>query len=128
MTRHVIQTDQAGPPLGAYSQGFRAGDFVFVTGTGPIDTAGKVVGETIKEQTELVIDNITEILRAVDATLDDVVKATVHLSDTSLFSCFNEVYSQRFREPRPVRTTVGSDLSQVPGMLVEIEVIAYVGD
>jgi 2-iminobutanoate/2-iminopropanoate deaminase len=129
MPKQVIQTDKAGPPLGAYSQGYRAGDFVFVTGCGPIDPeTATVSGETIEEQTEVVISNIEAILEAGGATLADVVKATVHLSDETEFPRFNEVYARRFPEPRPVRTTVGSGMRQVPGMRVEIDVTAYVGD
>jgi 2-iminobutanoate/2-iminopropanoate deaminase len=129
MPKQVIQTDKAGPPLGAYSQGFRAGDFVFVTGCGPIDPAtAKVKGATVEEQTEVAIDNIEAILAAGGATLADVVTATVHLLDETEFPRFNEVYARRFPEPRPARTTVGSGLRQVPGMRVEINVTAYVGD
>jgi 2-iminobutanoate/2-iminopropanoate deaminase len=128
MPKKVIQTAEAGPPLGAYSQGFQAGDFVYVTGCGPIDpTTGTVKGETIEEQTTLAIDNVEAILRAAGASLADTVKATVHLQDTSEFPRFNAVYAARFPEPRPARTTVGSDMNQVPGMRVEIDVIAYVG-
>jgi len=53
------------------------------------------------------------------------VKVTVHLSDTSLFSRYNSVYAERFSQPYPVRTTVGSDLGHTPGMLIEIDCIAY---
>ena len=128
MPKHVIQTDQAGPPLGAYSQGIRAGDFIFVTGCGPIDpTTAKVTGATVEEQTEVVINNLEAILKAGGATLADVVKATVHLLDETEFPRFNEVYARRFPEPRPARTTVGSGLRQVPGMRVEIDLIAYTG-
>jgi 2-iminobutanoate/2-iminopropanoate deaminase len=61
------------------------------------------------------------------AGLADVIKVTVHLSDTNLFARYNEVYRRRFQEPYPARTTVGSDLHQVPGMLIEIECVAYLG-
>ena len=126
MGKHVIQSDQAAPPQGAYSQGWRAGDFIFVTGTGPIDpVTGKLVGEDIERQTEQTIDNIAAILAADGASLGDVVKVTVHLSDTSLFARYNAVYAKRFAKPYPVRTTVGSDLGHSPGMLVEIDCIAY---
>jgi 2-iminobutanoate/2-iminopropanoate deaminase len=129
MPKQVIQTDKAGPPLGAYSQGIRAGDFVFVTGCGPIDpVTAQVKGETIEEQTEVVISNIEAILEAGGATLADVVQATVHLLDETEFPRFNAVYARRFPEPRPVRTTVGSGLRQVPGIRVEINVTAYVGE
>jgi len=128
MPKQAIHTDQAGPPLGAYSQGIRAGDFVFVSGCGPIDPAtGEARGETVEEQTELVLSNIEAILAAAGATLADVVQATVHLLDETEFPRFNAVYARRFPEPRPVRTTVGSGLRQVPGIRVEINVTAYVG-
>ena len=48
--------------------------------------------------------------------------------DTNLFPRYNAVYKERFSQPYPARTTVGSDLHQVPGMMIEIEAIAYVGD
>jgi len=126
MGKHVIQTTKGAPPQGAYSQGWRAGDFVFVTGTGPVDPlTGKLVGDDIERQTEQTIDNIVSILEAAGATLGDVVKVTVHLSTTSLFARYNAVYAKRFSKPYPVRTTVGSDLGHSPGMLIEIDCIAY---
>jgi len=128
MGKHVIRSEAGAPPLGAYSQGWRAGDFIFVTGTGPIGPNGTVTGTTIEEQTEVTIDNIEAILRAEGAGLDDVIRATVHLADTSLFPRYNAVYARRFKQPYPARTTVGSDLRQVPGMMIEIEAVAYVGD
>jgi 2-iminobutanoate/2-iminopropanoate deaminase len=127
MGKHVIRAADGAPPLGAYSHGWRAGDLIFVTGTGPVGPDGKVVGATIEEQTNVTIDNIEAVLKAEGASLADVVKVSVHLSDTNFFSRYNAVYKQRFSEPYPARTTVGSDLHQVPGMLIEIECIAYVG-
>jgi reactive intermediate/imine deaminase len=128
MPKQPLHSDQAGPPLGAYSQGIRAGDLIFVSGCGPIDAqTAQVRGETVAEQTEVVLDNVAAILAAGGAGLKDVVKATVHLADETTFPEFNDVYARRMPEPRPVRTTVGSGLRQVPGMRVEIDVIAYVG-
>ena len=126
MSKYMIQTKRGAPPQGAYSQGWRAGDFVFVTGTGPIDPAsGALVGDTIEQQTEQTIDNVAAILDADGVTLDDVVKVNVHLSDTGLFARYNAVYAKRFSRPYPVRTTVGSNLGHAPGMLIEIDCIAY---
>jgi 2-iminobutanoate/2-iminopropanoate deaminase len=126
MAKYVIQSKRGAPPQGAYSQGWRAGDFIFVTGTGPIDpVTGNLVGDTIEQQTGQTIDNISAILEADGASLSDLVKVTVHLSDTSQFSRYNSVYAQRFSQPYPVRTTVGSDLGHTPGMLIEIDCIAY---
>ena len=126
MAKYVIQTTKGAAPQGAYSQGWRAGDFIFVTGTGPVDAAtGKLAGDTIEAQTEQVIRNMESVLAADHATLADVIKVTVHLSDTALFARYNAVYARRFSAPYPVRTTVGSDLRQLPGMLIEADCIAY---
>ena len=126
MPKQEIRTSKGASPAGAYSQGIRAGDFVFVAGQGPLDPeTGKVVGETIEEQTERALDNVEAILAEAGATLADVVKSTVHLSDLSLFPRYNEVYARYFPDPKPARTTVGSSLL---GIMVEIDVIAYVGD
>jgi reactive intermediate/imine deaminase len=100
----------------------RVGDLVFTAGQGPIDPAtGKVVGDTIEEQTDLTIDNLSVLLQAAGTGLDHVIKATVHLAELADFPAFNAVYARRFPDPKPVRTTVGSRLL---GMLVEIDVIA----
>lgn len=126
MAKQEIRTDGAAAPGGAYSQGIRAGDFVYVSGQGPIDpVSGQVVGATIEEQTERTLENIKAVLEAAGASMADAVKATVHLSDLALFDRYNEVYSRYFSDPKPVRTTVGS---QLLGIMVEIDVIAYVAD
>ena len=125
MTKQQVVTPNAPLPAGPYSQGLRVGDFVFVAGQGPTEPATKkLAGETIEEQTRQVLENIKAILEAAGASMGDVVKSTVHLSDMSLFSRFNAVYATYFPDPKPVRTTVGSVL---PVILVEIDVIAYVG-
>ena len=121
--KQEIITKQA-PPPGPYSQGLRAGDYIFVSGEGPLDPATKaIVGTTIQEQTRRVLDNIKAIVEAAGATMDDVVKSTVHLLDIADFDAFNEVYVTYFGDPKPVRTTVQSVLWG--GILVEIDVIVY---
>lgn len=126
MPKQAITTNKAAKPMGPYSQAIRAGDFLFVAGQGPLDPeTAQIVGTTIEEQTTRTLENIKAILEAGGATMDDVVKSTVHLSDMANFQAFNSVYTRYFPEPRPVRTTVGSTIGQI---LVEIDVIAYLGD
>jgi 2-iminobutanoate/2-iminopropanoate deaminase len=125
MPKQQIRTTSGAQPVGAYSQGLRVGDFLFVSGQGPLDPqTGKVVGATIEEQTARVIENIKAILEAGGASLADVVKVSAHLSDVSLFERYNKVYASYFPDPKPTRTTVGS---QLMGILVEIDAVAYVG-
>ena len=104
------------------------GGFRLHRGNGPIDPeTGKVVGETLEEQTRRVLDSIKAVLEAGGATMDDVFKVNVYLANPGMFPRFNAVYAEYFSDPKPARTTVGAHLDQVPGMLVEIEAIAYVG-
>lgn len=125
MSSEPVRTEKAPQPKGAYSQGLRAGDFVFVAGQGPLDPrTGEIVGASIEEQTARVLENIAQVLEAANASMADVVKATVHLSHLDLFQRFNEVYERYFPDPKPTRTTAGSELL---GILVEIDVIAYTG-
>jgi 2-iminobutanoate/2-iminopropanoate deaminase len=124
MPKQQITTSEGAPPAGAYSQGIRAGDFIFVSGQGPLDPATGKIGATIEEQTARTLENVKAILAAGGAAMADVVKVSAHLSDLKYFEAYNKVYATYFPDPKPVRTTVGSQLN---GILVEIDVIAYVG-
>ena len=124
MPRRKIETAAGPRPICPYSQGLRAGDFIFVSGQGPWDpSSGEVCGTTIEEQTARALGNVTAVLEAGGASMADVVKVTAHLSDMSLFERYNRVYSSYFADPRPVRTTVGA---QLLGNLVLIDAVAYV--
>jgi 2-iminobutanoate/2-iminopropanoate deaminase len=128
MPKQQITTTSGASPVGPYSQGLRVGDFIFVSGQGPLDpTTGQVVGDTIEQQTARVLENIRAILEAGGATMADVVKANAYLSDIALFQRYNKVYVTYFPDPKPTRTTVSAQLP-LEGILVEIDVIAYLGD
>lgn len=125
--KKVIRTDKAPAAIGPYSQGYRAGDFIFVAGQGPLDPqTGKIKGDTIEEQTSQTLENIKAILQANGASMADVVKVTAVLTDLSNFKPMNEVYKTFFTEPFPARICYGAALL-LPTMLVEIDAIAYVG-
>ncbi len=126
--KEIIKTDKAPAAIGPYSQGYKAGDFIFVSGQGPLDPqTGRIQGDTIDEQTRKTLDSIKGILQAGGASMTDVVKVTVILTDLSNFRPMNEVYKTFFAEPFPVRITYGAGLA-LPDMLVEIDAIAYVGE
>lgn len=121
--KQPVHPESAPKPLGPYSPGLLVGNLVFVAGQGPLDPkTGATVGDTIAEQTRQVLTNIRSILEAAGASMDEVVKSTVHLANLEDFAAFNAVYREFFSEPYPVRTTVGSAL--LDDILVEIDVIA----
>lgn len=126
MAKQEIQTSQAPIPIGPFSQALRAGDLIFVSGQGPIDPAsGEMVAGGIEAQTERTLLNIAAILEGAGATLDDVVRCTVWLTDLSTFERYNAVYERFFAEPRPARATVGAEL--LGGIGIEIDAVAHVG-
>ncbi|MCE9592205.1 MAG: RidA family protein [Planctomycetes bacterium] len=108
---------------GAYSDGVVIDGWMYVSGQASLDLAtGKVLGDTIEEQTRITLENVEKILKAGGCTRDDVVKCTVHLTDVSEFPRYNAVYSAFFSGVRPARTTVQSVLG--PGMKIEIDAVA----
>ena len=109
------------PPSASYSTVVTAGELVFVAGQGPFDASGALVGETCAEQTEQVIENLRRALAAVGCDLSRVVKVSAFLANLADAPAFNAVYSEHFRAPYPVRTTVAAGLR---GFLVELDVIA----
>jgi 2-iminobutanoate/2-iminopropanoate deaminase len=112
-------------PRGPYSPCVRAGDFLFVAGQGPIDPdTNEFSFGDIKHETRIVLDNIKRILEGCGASMADVVKCSVFLSDGNDFAAMNEVYAEFFGAAKPARTTVEVKFA-VPTMKVEIDAIAY---
>ncbi len=112
-------------PRGPYSPAVRAGDFIFVSGQGPIDTeTNQLSFGDIRHETRLVLSNIRRILEGCGASLADVVKVSVFLADAKDFVAMNEIYAEVFAGHRPARTTVEAQFV-APPMKVEIDVVAY---
>lgn len=124
MAREIIRTTNAPAPPPTYSQAVRAAGLVFVSGTGPFDPAtGKVVGETIQEQTRQCLKNVSAILEAAGTSLERIVSATVILLEESDFAGMNEEWVKWFPANPPARQ--GAKLPvRIPGMKVSIAVIA----
>lgn len=124
MARDIIQTPNAPTPPPTYSQAVRAAGLVFVSGTGPQDpTTGKIVAETIQEQTRQCLTNISAILKAAGTSLERVVSATVIILEESDFAGMNEEWVKWFPTNPPARQ--GAKLPvRIPGLKVSIAVIA----
>jgi len=123
--RHAIINDKVPAPVGPYSSGLVVGEFVFVSGQGPFHPQTKAMGDTIEEQTRQALENVKAILEAGGASMADVVKVTVLMTDLGEFQRMNKVYEEFFPQPAPTRTTFGVALA-VPGMKIEIDAIAHV--
>jgi len=124
MTKDIIATDKAPAAIGPYSQGVKAGGFLFCSGQIPLDPAtGELRGNDIVEQAEQVMDNIGSVLARAGLDFSAVVKSTIYLTDLAHFAKVNEVYGRRFPSDPPARSTV--EVKGLPrGALVEIEVTA----
>ena len=122
--KQVIQTENAPKPVGPYSQAIKADKFLFVSGQVAIDPkSGKIVANSIREQTIQVMENIKAILQAAEYSFNHVIQSSVYLSSMKLFSEFNDEYAKYFDKEFPSRATIGIEL--MPSALVEISVIAY---
>ena len=124
MAREIIRTQNAPPPPPTYSQAVSAAGLVFVSGTGPYDpVSGKIVGNTIQEQTRQCLKNVSAILEAAGTSLEGVVSATVIVLEESDFAGMNEEWIKWFPSDPPARQ--GAKLPvRIPGMKVSIAVIA----
>jgi len=99
-----------------------AGKLVVISGQAAIDKKGKVIGDTIEEQTKYTLDNCAMQLASADCSLQDVFKVNVYIKDLNEWPRFNTVYEQYFQDPKPVRTAVESGLLMT--LLVEVEMWA----
>ena len=126
MGKEIIETSKAPEPIGPYSQAVKVGNLVFVSGQVAIDPkTEKLHSGSLKEQVEIIMRNIGNILKVAGGGLEDIVQTTIYLSDISKFSEVNKAYASFFQRDYPARVTVG--VSSLPGGAeVEIAVIAFI--
>ncbi|XP_071736580.1 reactive Intermediate Deaminase A, chloroplastic-like [Rutidosis leptorrhynchoides] len=122
--KEAVITDKAPAALGPYSQAIKANNTLFVSGClGLIPETGKFVSDSVEEQTEQVLKNMGEILKASGATYSSVVKTTIMLADLKDFKKVNEIYAKYFPAPAPARSTY--QVAALPlDARIEIECIA----
>jgi len=126
MNLKLIATEKAPAAIGPYSQGVHAGNMIFTSGQLPINPeTGELIKGDIQQATRYSLDNVKAILSASGATLEDVVKVTVFVTDINNFSLINEVYAEYFTNHKPARSLV--EVSNLPkGGEIEIEAIAII--
>jgi 2-iminobutanoate/2-iminopropanoate deaminase len=111
-------------PLGSYCQSARRGNIVATAGVAAVDRDGKVVGgNDIIAQTRATLDNLKLALEAAGASISDVIKVTVFLTDFANYKGFNAAFDEYFANDPPARATVRADLV-IPALLIEIDAIA----
>src|SRR5438132_11121184 len=122
-------------PLASYTPAARAGDLVFAAGhlasdfkhgvapEARVDPAFPYYGSAIKKQTRYILENLAQTFKAAGTSMAEAVKAQVFLTDLANFNAFDEVWKEFFPTPPP-RTTIGTTGLQIPGTLVEVDVIA----
>jgi 2-iminobutanoate/2-iminopropanoate deaminase len=122
--RTNVHSQFAPQAIGPYSQAVWMGDTLYLSGQTPIDPAtGKLVEGGISEQAGRVFDNLEQVLKAANLSMEDVIKVNVYLTSMANFKGMNEVYAARFSAPYPARTTVA--VFELPlGAAIEIEMVA----
>lgn len=120
----AIQTNRVAPATAPLSQANKADGLLFVSGQVPRTPDDELLTGSIEEQTQQVMENIGAILDEAGATFEDIVKATVFLTDRDDFHDFNAAYADYLTEPLPARSAfIVADLA-LDGIDVEVEVIA----
>jgi 2-iminobutanoate/2-iminopropanoate deaminase len=124
MEKKIINTEEAPAPIGPYNQAVQAGSLLFVSGQIAINPAtGNIDATDIIGETQQVMKNLTAILHEAQMDFNNVVKATIFLSDMSFFSTVNEIYAGYFTGDHPARETVA--VKGLPkNVNVEISLIA----
>ncbi|MBS3993035.1 MAG: RidA family protein [Bacteroidetes bacterium] len=123
--KKIINTPHAPAPIGPYNQAVVFGNTIYISGQIPLHpVTGELVMDSIQSETKQVMENLKAILTAADMTFENVVKASIFISDMNNFGAINEVYGAYFNnETAPARETV--QVSCLPkNVNVEISMIA----
>jgi reactive intermediate/imine deaminase len=127
MARTVIQPPDMADPRPRYSHGWRVGNTVYVAGQLALDKDGNLVGPNdIRAQTRRIFENMRRVLETGGASLGDIVKITVFVTDIRYREPYGEVRSEFFGANPPASTLVQIGSLAIPGALIEIEAVAMI--
>jgi 2-iminobutanoate/2-iminopropanoate deaminase len=125
--RAEVHTSAAPAAIGPYSQGVRAGGFVFTSGQIGADPSDGAMVDGVAAQADRALRNLVAVLAEAGSSLERVVKTTIFLTDMTDFATVNEVYARHLSAPFPARSTIA--VKALPkGALVEIEMVALLPD
>jgi 2-iminobutanoate/2-iminopropanoate deaminase len=123
MSKTAITSTELTPPVGPFSHAIQVDGFLYFSGQVAQDPAtGRVVEGGIVAETERVFQNFSAVLKAAGKSFDDVVRASVFLTNMSDFAAMNGIYAKYFSQPFPARTTIGAAALPL-GACVEIDLV-----
>jgi len=126
MTKKIIETDKSPAAIGSYSQAVYAGNLLFVSGQIPlVAETMEIISEDFSQQATLCFENLKAICEEANATLDDIVKLNISMTNLANFATVNEVMASFFNKPYPARAAVG--VAALPkDVQIEIEAIVVI--
>ena len=120
-----LSTNKAPSAIGPYSQAIIVDNILYSSGQIAMNSDGGIVNDKVLEQTHQVMKNISYILESADITFNEIIKTTIFLYDMNDFEIVNKVYSEYFKEHKPVRSTIA--VKTLPkNALIEIDFIAKI--
>ena len=127
MDKVILSSENVAKPFGIFSQGVKTANLVFVSGQISKNAKGEVVGKgDIRAQTRQCIENLKHVLEAGGATLENVVKVTVYVTDMKDLKAIHEVRAEYFKEKYPASTLVEVSRLTTQECMIEIEAIAII--
>lgn len=127
MTKEIINTDRAPKAIGTYSQAIKKNNIIFLSGQIPLNPHTMELVDGIEAQIHQVFKNILAVIEAANASIDDLVKLNIYLTDLSHFALVNEIMAEFFSEPYPARAAIG--VASLPkGALIEADGFLVTGE
>jgi reactive intermediate/imine deaminase len=127
MQRTIVRSDKLAKPVGVFSAGVKvpAGQLIFVSGQVARNAAGETVGRgDVRAQTRQALENVKAVLEAAGATMDDIAKVTVFVTDVRHLAAIHEVRAEYFLKDYPASTLVEVKSLVSPELMIEIEAMA----
>ena len=123
---HIVDTEHAPKAVGPYSQAVISHGVLYASGQIGLDPmTGKLVGEDVLTQARQVTGNLSAVLDAAGASLSDILKVNIFLTNMGDFPAVNEIYADWLGDHRPARATVA--VAALPlGASIEMDLIARV--